>query len=174
MAIYDLDGTKPTLMSGAWIADSAVVIGSVTMHENSSLWFGAVARGDTSNITIGKNSNVQDNAVLHADEGLPLTIGDNVTVGHQVMLHGCTIGDGALIGIGAIVLNGAVIGKNCLVGAGAMVTEGKVFPDGWMIIGSPAKAVKELTTEQIEGLARSAAHYVENAKRYRTGLKKIS
>jgi carbonic anhydrase/acetyltransferase-like protein (isoleucine patch superfamily) len=173
MPIYKLINDQPSIADTAWIADTAVVIGNVTLLENASLWFGAVARGDTSTITIGKNSNVQDNAVLHADEGMPLTIGENVTVGHQVMLHGCTIGDGALIGIGAIVLNGAIIGKNCLVGAGALVTEGKQFPDGSMIIGSPAKAVKQLSTEQIEGLARSAAHYVDNANRYRAGLKKI-
>ncbi len=174
MAVYELDGVKPTLADSAWIADSAIVIGNVTMHENASLWFGAVARGDTSFITIGKNSNVQDNSVLHADEGIPLIIGDNVTIGHQVMLHGCTVGDGSLIGIGAIVLNNAKIGKNCLVGAGALVTEGKEFPDGSMIIGSPAKAVKQLTDAQIEGLKTSAQHYVDNAARYRRSLGKIA
>ena len=174
MALYELDGVAPNIAPTAWIADNAQVIGNVTMHEGSSLWFGAVARGDTSFITLGKNSNVQDNSVLHADEGIPLVIGDNVTIGHQVMLHGCVIGDGSLIGIGAIVLNRAKIGKNCLVGAGALVTEGKEFPDGSMIIGSPAKAVKELSPEQIAGLKMSAQHYVDNAARYRKGLKKIA
>jgi carbonic anhydrase/acetyltransferase-like protein (isoleucine patch superfamily) len=173
MPIYELNNIKPSIADSAWVADTAVVIGNVTMHENASLWFGAVARGDTSHITIGKNSNVQDNAVLHADVGVPLVIGDNVTVGHQVMLHGCTVGDGSLIGIGAIVLNHAKIGKNCLVGAGALVTEGKEFPDGSMIIGSPAKAVKQLSEAQIAGLKESAAHYVDNAAQYRKSLNKI-
>jgi carbonic anhydrase/acetyltransferase-like protein (isoleucine patch superfamily) len=149
------------------------VMGNVVLAEDSSVWFGAVLRGDTETITVGKGSNIQDGSVLHADVGFPLTLGDNVTVGHQVMLHGCTIGDETLIGIGATVLNGAKIGKNCLVGARALVTEGKEFPDGSMIFGSPAKVVRSLTPEQIEGLRRSAQHYTENAERYRQGLKKI-
>jgi carbonic anhydrase/acetyltransferase-like protein (isoleucine patch superfamily) len=173
MPIYELNNVKPDIADSAWVADTAVLIGNVTMRANASLWFGAVARGDTAHIVIGENSNVQDNAVLHADEGTPLLIGDNVTVGHQVMLHGCTVGDGSLIGIGAIVLNNAKIGKNCLVGAGALVTEGKEFPDGSMIIGSPAKAVKELSDAQIAGLKASAAHYVEAAAQYRKSLHKI-
>jgi carbonic anhydrase/acetyltransferase-like protein (isoleucine patch superfamily) len=139
-----------------------------------SIWFGVVARGDTETITVGKGSNIQDNSVLHADQGKPLVIGENVTVGHQVMLHGCSIGDNSLIGIQAVVLNGAKIGKNCLVGAGSLVTEGKEFPDGSMIIGSPAKAVRQLSEEQIEALKMSAKHYVDNASRYKTGLKKIA
>ncbi|TAG02055.1 MAG: gamma carbonic anhydrase family protein [Burkholderiales bacterium] len=174
MAIYSLDNLTPNIAATAWVADSADVMGNVTLADNVSIWFGAVLRGDTSTITIGENSNVQDNSVLHADEGMPLTIGANVTVGHQVMLHGCTVGDGSLIGIGAVVLNGAVIGKGCLVGAGALVTEGKSFPDGSMIIGSPAKAVKELSAEQMARLKFSAEHYVENAARYRKGLKRIA
>jgi carbonic anhydrase/acetyltransferase-like protein (isoleucine patch superfamily) len=173
MAIYSIENLTPNIAATAWVADSADVMGNVTLADNVSIWFGAVLRGDTSTITIGENSNVQDNSVLHADEGMPLTIGANVTVGHQVMLHGCTIGDGSLIGIGAVVLNGAVIGKGCLVGAGALVTEGKSFPDGSMIIGSPAKAVKELSAEQVARLKFSAEHYVENAARYRTSLKQI-
>jgi carbonic anhydrase/acetyltransferase-like protein (isoleucine patch superfamily) len=132
-----------------------------------------VLRGDTEVIRVGKGSNIQDNSVVHADIGYPVTIGENVTVGHQVMLHGCTIGDGSLIGIQAVVLNGAKIGKHCLVGAGALVTEGKEFPDGSMIIGSPAKVVRQLTPEQMAGLDRSAEHYVENARRFKAGLKKI-
>src|SRR5574343_1641149 len=140
-------------------------MGSVALGEDASVWFGAVVRGDTDSITIGAGTNVQDASVLHADHGKPLVVGERVTVGHQVMLHGCTVGDGSLIGIGAVVLNGAVIGKGCIVGAGALVTEGKVFEDGSMILGSPAKAVRQLTPEQQQGLLMSAAHYVENARR---------
>ena len=173
MAIYELDGTAPQLAASAWVAENAQVMGSVTLAEDSSVWFGVTIRGDTETIAVGEGSNVQDGSVLHADVGFPLTIGRHVTVGHQVMLHGCTIGDESLIGIGATVLNGAVIGKNCLVGAGSLVTEGKSFPDGSMIMGTPAKVVKALTPEQIEGLRRSARHYVENARRYRAGLKKV-
>ncbi|MGE0097836.1 MAG: gamma carbonic anhydrase family protein [Hydrogenophaga sp.] len=173
MAIYELDGTAPRVADSAWVADSAQVMGSVVLAENSSVWFGAVLRGDTETITVGAGSNIQDGSVLHADVGYPMTLGHHVTVGHQVMLHGCTIGDESLIGIGATVLNGAKIGRNCLVGAGSLVTEGKEFPDGSMILGSPAKVVRALTPEQIEGLRRSAEHYIENAERYRKGLKKI-
>jgi carbonic anhydrase/acetyltransferase-like protein (isoleucine patch superfamily) len=173
MAIFELDGAAPRMADSAWVADSAQVMGNVVLAEDTSVWFGAVIRGDTETITIGRGSNIQDGSVLHADIGYPLVMGENVTVGHQVMLHGCTIGDETLIGIGATVLNGAKIGKNCLVGARALVTEGKEFPDGSMILGSPAKVVRALTPEQIEGLRRSAGHYVENAQRYRKGLKKI-
>lgn len=172
MALYELDGVAPTMAESAWVADSAQVMGNVHLHEHASVWFGAVLRGDTETITVGQGSNVQDGTVMHADVGFPLVVGERVTIGHQVMLHGCTIGDETLIGIGATVLNGAKIGKNCLVGARALVTEGKEFPDGSMILGSPAKVVRQLTPEQIEGLRRSAAHYVENAERYRKGLKK--
>ena len=173
MAIYELDGTRPQVAESAWVAENAQVIGDVQLAPGSSVWFGATLRGDTEPIVVGEGSNIQDGSVLHTDKNLPLTIGRHVTVGHQVMLHGCTIGDESLIGIGAIVLNGAKIGKNCLVGAGALVTEGKEFPDGSMIIGSPAKAMRQLTPEQIEGLRRSALHYMENAERYRRGLKKV-
>ena len=174
MSIYQLDDHIPSIPSSAWVADSAQIMGNVTLAENTSVWFGAVLRGDTSTITVGKGSNVQDNSVLHADVGMPLVIGEGVTVGHQVMLHGCTIGNNTLIGIGAIVLNGVKIGNNCLVGAGALVTEGKEFPDGSMIIGSPAKAVRMLSPEQIEGLKMSAQHYVDNASRYKAGLRKLA
>ena len=174
MAIYQLDDLSPAIHDSAWVADSAAVMGNVTLSEDSSVWFGVVIRGDTETITVGKGTNIQDNSVLHADHGMPLVIGDNVTVGHQVMLHGCTIGDGSLVGIQAVVLNGAKIGKNCLVGAGALVTEGKEFPDGCMILGSPAKAVRQLTDAQIEGLKMSAQHYIDNARRYKTGLKKLA
>ncbi len=173
MAIYELDQIAPRVAASAWVADSAQVMGNVELAEDSSVWFGAVIRGDTETIRIGRGSNIQDASVLHADIGKPLTVGENVTVGHQVMLHGCTIGDGSLIGIGAIVLNGAKIGKGCIVGAGALVTEGKEFPDGSMIIGSPAKAVRELTPEQQAGLKMSALHYIENARRFKNGLKKL-
>ena len=174
MAIYQLDDSTPSIPYSAWVADSAQVMGNVTLGEDTSVWFGAVLRGDTSTITVGKGSNVQDNSVLHADNGMPLVIGEGVTVGHQVMLHGCTVGNNSLIGIGATVLNGVKIGNNCLVGAGALVTEGKEFPDGSMILGSPAKAVRMLSPEQIEGLKMSARHYVNNANRYKAGLKKLT
>ena len=173
MAIYQLDDLKPSLHDTAWVADSAQVMGNVTLAEGCSVWFGVVIRGDTETITIGKGSNIQDNSVLHADDGMPLVIGENVTVGHQVMLHGCTVGDNSLIGIQAVVLNGAKIGKNCLVGAGSLVTEGKQFPDGCMILGSPARVIRQLTPEQIEGLKMSAQHYMDNARRYKAGLKKL-
>ena len=173
MATYELDGVAPSVPASAWIADSAQVMGDVKLGEDASVWFGVVVRGDTDVITIGAGTNIQDASVLHADRGMPLTIGANVTVGHQVMLHGCTIGDESLIGIGANVLNGAKNGKNCLVGAGSLVTEGKEFPDGCMILGSPAKAVRQLSPEQIEGLRQSARHYVENARRFKSGLRKI-
>ena len=173
MAIYAIDGVAPHIAATAWVADSAQVMGQVELGEGASVWFGAVVRGDTDRITIGAGSNIQDASVLHADTGQPLLVGERVTVGHQVVLHGCTIGDESLIGIGAVVLNGAKIGKNCLVGAGALVTEGKEFPDGSMILGSPAKALRQLTPAQIEGLRQSARHYTDNARRFRDGLQKI-
>lgn len=174
MAVYQLDALTPQIEDSAWVADNAQVIGDVHMAADSSVWFSSVVRGDTATIRIGEGTNIQDGSVLHADVGIPLTIGKHVTVGHMVQLHGCTIGDESLIGIGAVVLNGAKIGKNCLVGAGSLVTEGKEFPDGSMILGSPAKVVRELTPEQIEGLRRSAQHYVANKNRFKAGLKKIA
>lgn len=173
MAVYQLDTLTPRLHDTAWVADSAQVIGNVELAEGASIWFGAILRGDNETLHIGRNSNVQDGSMLHSDPGYPLTLGENVTVGHHVMLHGCTVGDGSLIGIKAVVLNGAKIGKNCLVGAGSLVTEGKEFPDGSMIMGAPAKVVRELTPEEIAGLSRAARHYVENAKRYQAGLSRI-
>ncbi len=173
MAIYELDGAAPQVAPSAWVADSAQVMGQVTLAEDASVWFGTVVRGDTETIHIGRGSNIQDASVLHADVGKPLTVGEFVTVGHQVMLHGCHIGDGSLIGIGAVVLNGARIGRHCLVGAGSLVTEGKEFPDGSLIMGSPARVVRPLTTEQIEGLRQSARHYIDNAQRFRTGLRRL-
>ena len=174
MAIYKLDDHTPDIHESAWIADTAQVMGAVSLHANTSVWFNAVIRGDTETITIGEGSNIQDLAVIHADNGLPVVVGTHVTVGHQVMLHGCTIGDESLIGIAAVVLNGARIGKNCVVGAGSVVTEGKVFPDGSLIMGTPAKVVRELTPEQIEDLRNSAKHYMNNALRFKNGLKKIA
>lgn len=173
MALYELDAVAPRVADSAWVADSAQVMGDVELAEDASVWFGVVIRGDTETIRIGRGTNIQDASVLHADIGKPLTIGDYVTVGHKAMLHGCTVGEGSLIGIGAVVLNGAKIGKGCLVGAGALVTEGKEFADGSMIIGSPAKAVRELTAEQQQGLKMSALHYVENARRFKAGLRKL-
>ena len=173
MALYQLGDDVPQLAEGAWVADSAQVMGAVELAEGANVWFGAVLRGDTELLRVGRNSNVQDGTVIHADHGFPVTLGENVTVGHQVMLHGCTVGDGSLIGIQAVVLNGAKIGRNSLVGAGSLVTEGKEFPDGSLIMGRPAKVVRELTAEQIEGLQQSAKHYVENAERHRTTLKRL-
>ena len=173
MALYELDGVAPQLGQGAYVADSAQAIGRVVMGDNASLWFGVVARGDNEAITIGTGSNVQENSVLHTDAGIQISVGDDVTIGHQAMLHGCTIGDGTLIGIQAIVLNGARIGRHCLVGAGALVTEGKEFPDGSLIVGSPAKVVRTLEPAQIERLMHSARHYVEQARRHRAQCARI-
>ena len=173
MALYQLGDARPQLQPGAWVADNATVVGHVTLGEGASVWYGAVLRGDNEPMAIGRHSNIQDNSVLHSDTGYPLTIGEGVTVGHQVMLHGCTIGDHSLIGIGSVVLNGAQIGRHCIVGAGALVTEGKVFPDGVLIVGSPAKVVRELAPEQIERLKLSAAHYVANAERHRGQARRV-
>ncbi len=173
MALYELDGKSPRLGAGAWVADSADVVGDVELGENASVWFGVVIRGDNETVRIGKGSNVQDLSVLHSDHGKPLTIGENVTLGHQVMVHGCTIGDNSLIGIGAIVLNGAVIGRNCIVGAGSVVTEGKEFPDNSLIIGSPAKVVRALDDAAAAKLAASAENYIANSHRFARGLKKV-
>ena len=173
MSIYQLDQHVPKIDPSAWVADSAQVIGAVALAANTSIWFGAVLRGDTELISIGEGSNIQDLSVLHADIGCPLTVGANVTVGHQVMLHGCTVGDNSLIGIQAVVLNNAKIGKNCIVGAGSLVSEGKEFPDNSLIVGSPAKVVRTLDDAAVEKLRMSAVHYQANAKRYAKGLVKL-
>ena len=173
MAVYALHDTVPQVHETAWVADGATVIGNVILEEQASVWYGAVIRGDNELITVGRGSNVQDGSVLHTDHGFPLTLGEGVTVGHQVTLHGCTIGDGSLIGIQAVVLNGARIGRNCLVGAGSLVTEGKEFPDNSLIMGSPAKVVRELSPEQAQRLRQSALNYVANAARHRDGLRKV-
>jgi carbonic anhydrase/acetyltransferase-like protein (isoleucine patch superfamily) len=173
MPIYRLGDTTPDIAPNAFIAPNATVIGSVQLGERASVWFGAVLRGDNEPIRIGASSNVQEGAVLHTDPGFPLEIGTGVTVGHQAMLHGCTIGDGSLIGIQAVVMNGAVIGRSCLVGAGAIVTERKSFPDRSLILGAPAKVVRELTDEEVERLAHSASNYAARGERYRAHLQRI-
>ncbi len=175
MPLYSLDSVSPQVPDNDryWIAPDAQVVGNVHLGEDSSIWFAALVRGDNDPITIGAGTNIQDGCVLHSDEGSPLTIGEGVTVGHKVVLHGCTIDDNSLVGIGAVVLNRARIGRDSIVGAGALVTEGKSFPDGVLIVGSPARVVRELTPEQIEGLRRSASHYVENSRRFADGLKVV-
>ncbi|MDN2568164.1 gamma carbonic anhydrase family protein [Aquibium sp. A9E412] len=172
MPIYAIDDTRPAFEDAEtnWIAPDATVIGHVRIGRNVGIWFGAVLRGDNEAITLGADTNVQEHTVMHTDPGFPLTVGAGCTIGHRAVLHGCTLGDNTLIGMGAIVLNGARLGNNCLVGAGALVTEGKSFPDGSLIVGSPARAVRELDAAAIEGLRQSAAHYVENARRFRRGL----
>ena len=173
MAIYQLNDRVPVIPKSCFIAEDATIIGSVVLGENVNIWFGAVLRGDNEPIVIGDDSNIQELCVLHTDPGAPLTIGKNVTVGHQVMLHGCTIGDGSLIGIQSVVLNKSVIGKDCLVGAGAVVTEGKSFPDRSVIFGSPAKVVRELNEENAARLAMSAESYVKRGQNYKANLKWI-
>lgn len=175
MAIYELDGTKPELPADGlyWVAETASVIGKVRLHTNVSIWYGSVLRGDNELIEIGTRSQIQDNATLHTDPGFPLTIGRDCVIGHNVVLHGCSIGDASLIGMGAIVLNGAKIGANCLVGAGALITEGKVYLDNSVILGAPAKAVRESDEEVRAMIARAADVYVKRWKRYAAGLKRI-
>lgn len=167
MAIYRFGEDHPHIAPDAWVADSATVLGRARLGAQSSVWYGAVIRADNDLIEIGARTSLQDGAVLHTDHGIVLRVGSGVTVGHQVMLHGCEVGDGSLIGIGSTVLNGARIGRQCLVGAHSLVTEGKEFPDGALIMGSPAKVVRMLSPEQLERLAFSAAHYVELAARHR-------
>ena len=174
MTVYRLGDVTPELADTAWVAPSASVIGNVQLLDKSSVWFGAVIRGDNEPIIIGEESNIQDNSVLHTDMGFPLTIGKGVTVGHRVMLHGCTIGDNSLIGIGATVMNGVKIGKNCLIGAHALVTEGKVIPDNSVVMGAPGKIVKELGDDKLPLLQMSAQVYVANAKRFREQMVAIS
>ena len=176
MAVYNLGDVTPELPNDDeyWIAPNAAVIGRVILKKNASVWWGATLRGDNDPILIGENSNVQDNSVLHTDTGSPLIIGANVTVGHLVMLHGCTIGDNTLVGIGSIILNGAKIGKNCLIGANCLITEGKEIPDSSLVMGAPGKVVRELTPEQAAQMIWGSAHYVQNWKRYRRELSQIA
>lgn len=173
MAIYQLGEHAPEIDPSAFVADTATVLGKVTLGANATVWFGATLRGDNERITIGANSNIQEGTVMHTDMGYPLDIGENVSIGHQAMLHGCTVGDGALIGIQAVILNGAKIGKGCLVGAGALVLEGKEFPDHSLILGSPAKVVRTLTEEDLLRLQGNAAGYVARGQHFETQLKKI-
>ncbi|MGE0557279.1 MAG: gamma carbonic anhydrase family protein [Burkholderiales bacterium] len=168
---YRLGDRKIICKGDHWIAPNAVVIGSVILDNNASIWWNCVLRGDSELITIGENSQVQDGSVLHADPGFPLTLEKNVSVGHMAMLHGCTIGEGSLVGIKAVILNGAKIGKNCLIGAGAFVGEGKEIPDGSLVLGAPGKVVRQLTPEQIDGINGIAGRYVQNFKRFRSELK---
>ncbi|WP_297110922.1 gamma carbonic anhydrase family protein [uncultured Devosia sp.] len=175
MPVYALDGVAPKIDENAgWIAPTAVLVGDVHVGPEAGIWFGVVARGDIEPITIGARTNVQENCVLHTDTGFPLTIGDNVTIGHGAIVHGCTIGDNSLIGMGATVLNGAVIGKNCLIGANALVTEGKVIPDNSLVMGAPAKVVRDIDTAGVAALTASADRYVNNAKRFVAGMKPVS
>jgi carbonic anhydrase/acetyltransferase-like protein (isoleucine patch superfamily) len=171
--LYEIGGHAPHIADDAWVAPSADLIGDVHLAELASVWFGVVIRADNTPITIGARSNVQDGAMLHSDPGVPCILGDDVTVGHHAILHGCTIGDRTLIGMGATVLNRAVIGEDCLVGAGALVTEGKVFPSGYLIVGSPAKAIRPLDDMQKAMLKAGAAHYVARQRDYAAGLKRV-
>ena len=170
--IHSLGEVAPELIGdGHYVAHTATVVGNVRLHPNTSIWFNCVVRGDNDLIEIGAGSNIQDGSVLHTDPGFPLNIGSSVTVGHKVMLHGCTIGENSLIGIGSTVLNGARIGNNCLVGAGALITEGKSFDDGKLILGSPARAVRDLSDDEIASIKEAASHYIENAARFRRSLR---
>jgi carbonic anhydrase/acetyltransferase-like protein (isoleucine patch superfamily) len=173
MPVYRLGELTPQIDPSAWIADNATLIGNVILGPGANIWFGAVLRGDNEPIVLGPGCNVQEGAVLHTDPGYPLTLGQSVTVGHQAMLHGCTVGDGALIGIQAVVMNGARIGRECIVGAGALVTEGRAFDDGSMILGSPAKATRALTAEQRAALWGIAQRYVVRGQRYRDTLVRV-
>lgn len=166
MAIYALGDRVPHFGEGSWIAENATVIGQVEAGRNVSIWYNVVIRGDNDPITIGDNTNIQDGSILHNDDGVPLKIGSNVTVGHMAMLHGCTIDDGTLIGINAVVLNHAVIGKDCIIGANALIPEGKVIPDRSLVVGSPGRIIRELSDEDIAGIRTNAANYVANARLY--------
>ncbi len=173
MSLYALGDLIPVLADDAWVAPGCHVIGRVEMGAKSSVWFGSTLRGDTETIYVGDGTNIQENCVLHTDMGYPLVIGAGCTIGHKVMLHGCTIGANSLIGMGAIILNGAVIGENCLIGAGALITEGKIIPDGSLVMGAPGKVVRELNENAIAGLKASALHYQKNAERFRQNLRAL-
>lgn len=171
--IYTLENRAPKFLGDYFIAENAAVIGSVTLHHNASVWFGCTVRGDTDELIIGENSNIQDGTVIHTDPGLPLRIGSDVTVGHLCMLHGCEIGDNTLVGIKSVILNRARIGRNCIIGANTLITEGKAIPDGSLVMGSPGKIVRPVTPDEIAMLKVQAQHYVENARRYRLQLKRV-
>ncbi|MEP1208207.1 MAG: gamma carbonic anhydrase family protein [Rhizobiaceae bacterium] len=179
MPVYELDGVAPDLAGQStandrcWVAPCASVIGKVTLKKDANIWFGAVLRGDNEEILIGEGSNVQDMTMMHTDMGYPLTVGSHCTIGHKAIIHGCTIGDNSLIGMGATVMNGAIIGRNCLIGAGALIAEGKVIPDGSLVLGAPGKVVRTLDDKAFAGMTAAAHHYVENSRRFRAGLKRI-
>ncbi len=173
MAIYCLGERTPSIHPTAWVADSADLIGLVELAENSSVWFNAVLRGDNEPIRLGANSNIQEGAVLHTDPGSPLTIGECVTVGHQAMLHGCTIGEGSLVGIQAVILNNARIGRDCLIGAGALIGEGKEIPDRSVVLGAPGRVVRQLSNEDVARIRAGALNYVERARYYREALRRL-
>jgi len=173
MSLYALGDVAPMVADSAWVAPGCYVVGNIVVEANASVWFGSTLRGDNERITIGAGSNVQENCVLHTDMGFPLSIGAGCTIGHKAMLHGCTIGENSLVGMGATVLNGAVIGRNCLIGAGALITEGKVIPDGSLVMGVPGKVVRDLDDAAIEGLRQSALHYQENSARFSRDLRKL-
>lgn len=172
--IYTLDQRAPLIKEGAWVADNATLIGAVTLEQNANIWFNCVLRGDNDDLVVGENSNVQDGSVLHTDAGIKLKIGRDCTIGHMVMLHGCEIGDNTLVGIKSVILNRARVGKNSIVGANSLVTEGKQFPDNVMLMGAPAKVVRELTPQEVQIIKLTAAHYVDNARRYNSTLKAVS
>jgi carbonic anhydrase/acetyltransferase-like protein (isoleucine patch superfamily) len=170
--IYTLENRTPKFLGDYFIAENAAVIGSVTLHHNASVWWGCTVRGDTDDLIVGENTNIQDGSVVHTDPGIKLVIGRDVTIGHMVMLHGCEIGDNSLVGIGSIILNNVKIGKNCIIGANTLITEGKQIPDGSLVMGSPGKVVRQVTPQEIQMLTLQAGHYVENAKRYREKLRR--
>ncbi|GAW34948.1 2,3,4,5-tetrahydropyridine-2,6-dicarboxylate N-acetyltransferase [Roseovarius sp. A-2] len=173
MTIYTLDGHSPQIADDTWIAPDANLIGKVVIEDRASVWFGCTLRGDNEEIRVGAGSNLQENCVLHTDMGYPLVIGPGCTIGHKVMLHGCTLEENVLIGMGATVLNGARIGRNCLIGAGALITEGKEIPEGSLVMGAPGRVVRSLDAAGIEGLHAAAQHYQDNMRRYRTGLRAV-
>jgi carbonic anhydrase/acetyltransferase-like protein (isoleucine patch superfamily) len=173
MTIYTLDGHSPQIAEDTWIAPDANLIGKVVIEERASVWFGCTLRGDNEEIRVGAGSNLQENCVLHTDMGYPLVIGPGCTIGHKVMLHGCTLAENVLVGMGATVLNGARIGRNCLIGAGALITEGKEIPEGSLVMGAPGRVVRSLDADAIEGLRAAAQHYQDNMRRYRTGLRPV-
>ncbi|NKB53643.1 MAG: gamma carbonic anhydrase family protein [Rhizobiaceae bacterium] len=179
MPLYELEGVSPKLAGqtvpneDCWVAPCATLIGKVTLKQDASVWFGAVLRGDNEEIVIGEGSNVQELTVMHTDMGFPLTIGRNCTIGHKAIIHGCTIGDNSLIGMGATVMNGAIIGQNCLVGAGALIAEGKIIPDESLVLGAPGKVLRSLDQDAHAGITAAAHHYVENSRRFRSGLKLV-
>ena len=171
--IYTLDGIAPTIGQGVWVAPDANVIGKIVLEDGANVWFGATLRGDNEVVHVGRGTNIQEDVVCHTDMGFPLTIGADCTIGHKAMLHGCTIGDNTLVGIQSVILNNARIGRNSIVGAGTLIPEGKTYPDGVLIVGVPGKVVRELTPEQIERLKLQAAHYVQQAERHRTQVRRI-